>query len=165
MTIAIVGPAGAGATAVAPALQPPAPSTTAAATAEDKVTLSAAAQEVPQPMSMQVLALHNQGQSVAQIATQLAISPSSVQSYLGTPPPTAKLLTKFRCWKRTGKRPPVCVWSNKKCRSLGGMNAEDDFRSMENSSTGSAAALHKSCVCRGLVGCLFARFPVSLTIF
>ena len=72
MTIAIVGPAGAGATAVAPALQPPAPSTTAAATAEDKVTLSAAAQEVPQPMSMQVLALHNQGQSVAQIATQLS---------------------------------------------------------------------------------------------
>jgi DNA-binding NarL/FixJ family response regulator len=90
MTIAISGPAGAGGTAAVPALQPPAPSTAAAATAEDKITLSVAAQEVPQPMSVQVLALHNQGQSVSQIATQLAISASSVQSYLGTPPPTAK---------------------------------------------------------------------------
>jgi DNA-directed RNA polymerase specialized sigma24 family protein len=90
MTIAIVGPAGAGATAAASALQPPAPSTTAAAPGEDKVTLSAAAQEVPQRLSMQVPAPRNQGQSVAQIATRLAISASSVRSYLGTPPPTAK---------------------------------------------------------------------------
>jgi predicted transcriptional regulator len=34
-------------------------------------------------MSMQVLALHNEGQSVPQIATQLAIRPTAVQSYLG----------------------------------------------------------------------------------
>jgi DNA-binding NarL/FixJ family response regulator len=93
MTIAISGPAGAGVTAATPALQaqptaaaPPAPT----AAAEDKVPISAAAQEIPQPISVQVLALHNQGQSVPQIATQLAISPSAVQSYLGTPLPTAK---------------------------------------------------------------------------
>jgi DNA-binding NarL/FixJ family response regulator len=90
MTIAITGPGGA---ATAPALQAQ-PATAAApasvAAAEDKVTISAAAQEVPQPMSVQVLALHNQGQSVPQIATQLAISASAVQSYLGTPAPGSK---------------------------------------------------------------------------
>jgi DNA-binding NarL/FixJ family response regulator len=91
MTVAISGPAGAGGTAAAPAVLAQSaaaaapPSTASAAAAEDKVTISAAAQEMPQPMSVQVLALHNQGQSVPQIATQLAISPSAVQSYLGTP--------------------------------------------------------------------------------
>jgi DNA-binding NarL/FixJ family response regulator len=86
MAIAI---SGAGGTAAAAAIQAqataaaPPPSTTSATAAEDKVTISAAAQEVPQPMSMQVLALHKEGQSVPQIATQLAISPTAVQSYLG----------------------------------------------------------------------------------
>jgi DNA-binding NarL/FixJ family response regulator len=88
MTIAISGPAGSGGTAAAPAVQvqpTAAAAASSAAAAEDKVTISAAAQEIPQPMSVQVLALHNEGQSVPQIATQLAISPSAVQSYLGTP--------------------------------------------------------------------------------
>jgi DNA-directed RNA polymerase specialized sigma24 family protein len=91
MTSAITGPVGAGGAAAAPAFQapPPAPASAASA-AEDKVTISAAAQEVPQPLSVQVLALHNQGQSVSQIATQLAIRASAVQSCLGTPPPAAK---------------------------------------------------------------------------
>jgi len=78
MTIAISGPAGTGGAAAAPTVQ-------AQPAAEDKATISAAAQEAPQLMSAQVLTLHNQGQSVPQIATQLAISPSAVQSYLGTP--------------------------------------------------------------------------------
>jgi len=91
MNIAISGPVGSGAAAAAPAFQAPPPAAApAVSAAEDKVTISAAAQEVPQPISVQVLALHNQGQSVPQIATQLAISPSAVQSYLGTPPAAAK---------------------------------------------------------------------------
>lgn len=97
MTIAISGPAGASATAAAPAVdqaQPkaaaPAPSTASAAATEDNVTISAAAQEIPQPMSIQVRSLHNQGQSIPQIATKLAISPSAVQSYLGTPAVASK---------------------------------------------------------------------------
>ena len=88
MTIAISGPAGAAGTAAAPAVKAhPAADAPAAssAAAEDKVTISAAAQELPQAVSMLVLALHNQGQSVPQIATQLAISPSAVQGYSGTP--------------------------------------------------------------------------------
>jgi DNA-binding NarL/FixJ family response regulator len=84
MTIAI---SGAGGTAAAAAIQAhaaaPPPSTTSATAAEDKVTISAAAQETPHPTSLQVLALHNEGQSVPQIATQLAIRPTAVQSYLG----------------------------------------------------------------------------------
>ena len=90
MNIAITGPVGSGAAAAAPAFQAPPAAAPAVSAAEDKVTISAAAQEVPQPISVQVLALHNQGQSVPQIATQLAISPSAVQSYLGTPPAAAK---------------------------------------------------------------------------
>lgn len=46
------------------------------------MTISAAAQEVPKPMSM---ALHNQGPSVSQIAMTLKISPTAVQNYLGKP--------------------------------------------------------------------------------
>jgi DNA-directed RNA polymerase specialized sigma24 family protein len=97
MTIAISGTAGSGAAEAAPAVaapavaaQPNAGAAPAANAGEDAVKISAAAQEVPQPMSVQVRALHNQGQSVAQIASKLAISASSVQSYLGTPPAAAK---------------------------------------------------------------------------
>lgn len=90
MSIAISGPAAGSAAAAAPPVQAqataaaPASSAASATAAEDKVTISAAAQEVPQPVSVQVLSLYNQGQSVSQIATQLALSPSAVQSYLGT---------------------------------------------------------------------------------
>jgi len=93
MTIAISGPAGAGAAAAAPAVeqaQPKAAAPAPPAATEDKVTISAAAQEIPQPMSIQVRSLHNQGQSISQIATKLAISPSAVQSYLGTPAKASK---------------------------------------------------------------------------
>ncbi len=91
MTIAISGPAGSGGTAAAPAVQvQPTAATSSAAAAEDKVTISAAAQEIPQPMSVQVLALHNEGQSVPQIATQLEITQGAVQSYLGTPAAASK---------------------------------------------------------------------------
>jgi hypothetical protein len=58
MTIAISGPAGAAGTAAAPEVQAqPAAAAPAASTAaaEDKVTISAAAQELPQPVSMLVL--------------------------------------------------------------------------------------------------------------
>jgi len=71
-------------------VQPKAAAASPANAGEDTVKISAAAQEVPQPMSVQVRALHNQGQSIPQIATKLAISPSSVQSYLGTLAATAK---------------------------------------------------------------------------
>jgi DNA-binding NarL/FixJ family response regulator len=93
MTIAISGPAGAGATAAAPAVeqaQPKAAAPAPPAATDDNVTISAAAQEIPQPMSIQVRSLHNQGQSIPQIATKLAISPSAVQSYLGTPAVASK---------------------------------------------------------------------------
>jgi DNA-binding NarL/FixJ family response regulator len=88
MTIAVAGPAGAGASVAAPVVERTQPKAAAPApptATEDKVTISAAAQEIPQPMSIQVRSLHNEGQSVPQIATKLAISPSAVQSYLGTP--------------------------------------------------------------------------------
>jgi len=93
MTIAISGAAGPAAAAPAvEQVQPQAalPPPPVAAATEDKVTISAAAQEVPKPMSIQVRTLHNQGRSVSQIATTLKISPSAVQSYLGTPPRAAK---------------------------------------------------------------------------
>ncbi|MFZ3217260.1 MAG: helix-turn-helix domain-containing protein [Candidatus Acidiferrales bacterium] len=77
------------AAAAAPAATaPPKAAATPAPAAEDTVNISATAQEIQQPLSTQVLLLHNQGQSIPQIATQLAISPSAVQSYLGTPPAT-----------------------------------------------------------------------------
>jgi DNA-directed RNA polymerase specialized sigma24 family protein len=88
MTIAISGSARAGATAAAPAVQAQpqaAAPTIPTAAAEDKVTISAAAQEVPKPMSIQVRVLHNQGRSLSQIATTLKISATAVQSYWGTP--------------------------------------------------------------------------------
>jgi DNA-binding NarL/FixJ family response regulator len=92
MTIAISGTVGSGAAVAAPTVpvQPKAAAAPPANVGEDTVKISAAAQEGPKPMSVQVLALHNQGQSVAQIATKLAISPSSVQSYLGTPAAASK---------------------------------------------------------------------------
>ena len=92
MSIAISATAGSGAAVAAPTV-PVHPQAAAAAPAnagEDTVKISAAAQEVPQPISVQVRALHNQGKSIPQIATKLSISPSSVQSYLGTPAATAK---------------------------------------------------------------------------
>jgi DNA-binding NarL/FixJ family response regulator len=87
MSIAISATAGSGAAVAAPEapVQPKAATAAPAGTGEDTVKISAAAQEVPQPMTVQVRALHNQGKSVAQIATKLSISASSVQSYLGTP--------------------------------------------------------------------------------
>lgn len=87
MTIAMSGPTNTGGTAAAAAIQAQATATAPAPSAgtEDKVTISAAAQEVPKPMSIQVRALHNQGRSVSQIATTLKLSPTAVQSYLGTP--------------------------------------------------------------------------------
>jgi DNA-binding NarL/FixJ family response regulator len=92
MSIAISAIAGSGAAVAAPAVavQPKAAAAQPANAGEDTVNISAAAQEVPQPMSVQVKALHDQGQSVSQIASKLAISASSVQSYLGTPPATSK---------------------------------------------------------------------------
>ena len=91
MNIAITGPVGSGAAAAAPAFQAPPPAAApAVSAAEDKVTISAAAQEVPQPISVQVLALHNQGQSVPQIATQLAIKSERGAKLFGTPPAAAK---------------------------------------------------------------------------
>jgi hypothetical protein len=83
MPIAISGPAGAGASAAGPAVeqvQPRAAAATPSAATQDKVTIAAAAQEVPKPMSIQVRALHNQGGVVSQIATTLKISPTTVQS-------------------------------------------------------------------------------------
>jgi|HubBroStandDraft_3_1064219.scaffolds.fasta_scaffold976648_1 hypothetical protein len=87
MTIAIAGPAVASGSAAAPAVEQAQPKAAAAppAATEDKVTISAAAQKVPKPMSIQVRTLHNQGRSVSQIATTLKISPTAVQSYLGAP--------------------------------------------------------------------------------
>ena len=93
MTIAKSGPAGVGATAAAPAVehvQPKAATPAPSAATEDKVTISAAAQEVPQPISIQVRTLHNQGRSISQIATTLKISPTAVQSYLGKPAAASK---------------------------------------------------------------------------
>jgi DNA-directed RNA polymerase specialized sigma24 family protein len=93
MTIAKSGPAGAGATAAAPAVeqvQPKVATPAPSAATEDKVTISAAAQEVPQPMSIQMRTLHNQGRSISQIATTLKISPTAVQSYLGKPAAASK---------------------------------------------------------------------------
>ena len=59
-----------------------------AAAEEDTVKISAAAQEVKQPSGTEVRLLHAQGESVAQIATKLAITPHAVQSYLGAPAQT-----------------------------------------------------------------------------
>jgi hypothetical protein len=66
-------------------VQPKAAAPAPSAATEDKVTISAAAQEVPKPMSIQVRALHNQGRSVSQVAMTLKISPTAVQNYLGKP--------------------------------------------------------------------------------
>ncbi len=93
MTTAITGAgaAGGGAAAVtAVQTQVKAAAPAPPKTADDSVTISAAARELPQPVSVQVRSLHNQGRSVAQIATTLKLSPSAVQSYLGTPAAAAK---------------------------------------------------------------------------
>jgi DNA-binding NarL/FixJ family response regulator len=55
-----------------------------AASGEDTVKISATAQEVQQPTSAQVRLLHAEGQSVAQIASKLEITPHAVQTYLVT---------------------------------------------------------------------------------
>ena len=87
MNSAIVGTAASGEAApiaavqVQPKAAAQAPATKTAA--EDSVTISATAQEVQQPTAVQVQLLRNEGQSVQQIATQLAISTNAVQSYLG----------------------------------------------------------------------------------
>jgi DNA-binding NarL/FixJ family response regulator len=88
MTTAIVGTAasgGAAAAAAAMQVQPKAaaPAATTATAAEDSVTISATAQEVQQSTAVQVRLLRNEGQSVPQIATQLKLTASAVQSYLG----------------------------------------------------------------------------------
>jgi DNA-binding NarL/FixJ family response regulator len=95
MSTTIVGTAAFGGAAVAAAAvraQPKAAAQTPATktTAEDSVTISATAQEVQQPTAVQVQLLRNEGQSVQQIATQLAISTNAVQSYLGNPAAPAK---------------------------------------------------------------------------
>lgn len=94
MTTAIVGTAAPGGTAAAAVAQAQPKVAAAAATtataAEDRVTISATAQEVGQPTAVQVRLLRNEGQSVAQIATRLKITASAVQSYLGTPAAAAK---------------------------------------------------------------------------
>jgi hypothetical protein len=86
MTIAISGAGGSAAAAAiqaqATAAAPP-PSTTSAAAAQDKVTISAATQEAQQLTAVQVRLLRNEGQSVPQLATQMKITASAVQSYLG----------------------------------------------------------------------------------
>jgi|HubBroStandDraft_1064217.scaffolds.fasta_scaffold24635_4 DNA-directed RNA polymerase specialized sigma24 family protein len=93
MTTAIVGTAASGGAAAAMApVQPKAaaPAATTATAAEDSVTISATAQEVQQPTAAQVRLLRHEAQSVPQIATQLNITASAVQSYLGAPAPAAK---------------------------------------------------------------------------
>ncbi|MGC2733412.1 MAG: hypothetical protein WA212_05900 [Candidatus Acidiferrales bacterium] len=79
------GASGAAAAAAVEQASAPAPAAKSAATQEDTVNISATAQQVQQPTSVRVRLLHAQGQSIPQIATKLAISPSAVQSYLGTP--------------------------------------------------------------------------------
>jgi DNA-binding NarL/FixJ family response regulator len=87
MNRAIVGTAASGGAAVVPAAQAQpkaaaqAPATKTAA--EASATISATAREVQQPTAVQAQLLRNEGQSVQQIATQLAISTNAVQSYLG----------------------------------------------------------------------------------
>ena len=92
MTTPISAAVGSGGAAVAPAVQvqPKAAAPAAATAAEDTVKISAAAQEVQQPMSVRVRLLRVQGMAIAQIATELAISPSAVQSYLGKPAQAAR---------------------------------------------------------------------------
>ena len=95
MSTTIVGTAAFGGAAVAAAAVQAQPKAAAQApatktTAEDSVTISATAQEVRQPTAVQVQLLRNEGQSVQQIATQLAISTNAVQSYLGNPAAPAK---------------------------------------------------------------------------
>ncbi len=95
MSTTIVGTAASGGAAAAPAAVRAQPKAAAQApatktTAEDSVTISATAQEVRQPTAVQVQPLRNEGQSVQQIATQLAISTNAVQSYLGNPAAPAK---------------------------------------------------------------------------
>jgi hypothetical protein len=83
MTIAIVGTAALGGAAAAPvALARPKAAATTATAAEDTVKISAEAQEVQQATAVQVRLLRNEGQFVPQIATQLKLSASAVQSYL-----------------------------------------------------------------------------------
>ena len=95
MSTTIVGTAAFGGAAVAAAAVRAQPKAAAQAqatktAAEDSVTISATAQEVQQPTAVQVQLLRNEGQSVQQIATQLAISTNAVQSYLGNPAAPAK---------------------------------------------------------------------------
>ena len=78
VTAAFGGAAPVAAVQVQPKAAAQAPPTRAAA--EDSVTISATAQEVQQPTAVQVQLLRNEGQSVQQIATQLAISTNPVQS-------------------------------------------------------------------------------------
>jgi DNA-directed RNA polymerase specialized sigma24 family protein len=79
VTAASGGAAPVAAVQVQPKAAAQAPPTRAAA--EDSVTISATAQEVQQPTAVQVQLLRNEGQSVQQIATQLAISTNPVQSW------------------------------------------------------------------------------------
>jgi DNA-binding NarL/FixJ family response regulator len=89
MTTPVSGIAASGGTSASVQIQPkavaaaPAPRPTSSG--EDTVKISAAAQEVKQPTSSQVRLMRAQGESIPQIATKLAITPSAVQSYLGTP--------------------------------------------------------------------------------
>jgi hypothetical protein len=95
MNTAIIGTnASGGAAGAAAAVQAQAKATASAAAtktaAEDSVTISATAQEVQLPTAVRVQLLRNEGQSVQQIATQLAISTNAMQSYLGNPAAPAK---------------------------------------------------------------------------
>jgi DNA-binding NarL/FixJ family response regulator len=88
MTTAIVGAEASGGAAIAAAaVQAQAKAAistgTTPAAVEDTVKISADAQEVQQATAVQVRLLRNEGQSVPQIATQLKIAASAVQSYLG----------------------------------------------------------------------------------
>jgi hypothetical protein len=88
MTTAIVGTGASGrAAGAAAAVQSQAKAAIAAGTTpaavEDTVKISADAQEVQEVTAVQVRLRRNEGQSVPQIASQLKIAASAVQSYLG----------------------------------------------------------------------------------
>jgi DNA-binding NarL/FixJ family response regulator len=84
-SVSASGAASGAAVAVEQSSVPAAAAAKPAAAQEDTVKISATAEEVQQPTSVQVRLLHAEGHSIPQIATKLAISPGAVQSYLGTP--------------------------------------------------------------------------------
>jgi hypothetical protein len=92
MTTAIVATAESGGAAAFAQVQPKAaaPAAITATAAEGRGTISATAQEAQQPIAVQARLLRNEGPSVPQIATQLKITASAVQSYLGAPAPATK---------------------------------------------------------------------------